>query len=262
MILERLEHFHHPQSLIQRNDENWLLIHFSGLDYANSEMPSGEDLGPIEYWRPFALFLPSKGKFSFSYGDRRDNWVLMLSDHSIEEKSCSEVDLRMNGSQISIPAYHSLSTHQVERAQSSLKRLLLAFHRPGANRDVLVSLSLNALLDIILNPDSGPERADPVEAFRQSIVEDRNFTKTLATLSDEIGYSSDHLRRLFEQSYGISPKIFREQYRMDLAMNFLNSGMTAKTVSKELGYHYPAHFSNAFKKFYGTSPSSRNRLDT
>ena len=256
MILQHLEHFYHPQSYTQTNSRNWLLIHLNGLVQAKVTMPSGKDLGLIDGKKPFALFLPAKGTFSFSYKENRDNWVLMLPKDSLEEKSQEEVCLKMENNYANIPPLHYLTNYQAELCRLSLKKTHLAFHRPGDSRNFLLSLSLNALLDIILNPDLDPGPTDPAESFRQNIVSDRNFTKTLASISDEVGYSSDHLRRLFEERFAISPKKFREQYRMGIALNFLNNGMTAKDVSEELGYNYPGHFSNAFKKFYGDTPSS------
>jgi AraC family transcriptional regulator len=69
------------------------------------------------------------------------------------------------------------------------------------------------------------------------------------------GYSSDHIRRLFEARFVVSPKAFRTNYRMHLAQDLLRlRDLNVQEVAEQLGYGHPAHFSTAFKKYVGQSP--------
>ena len=58
-----------------------------------------------------------------------------------------------------------------------------------------------------------------------------------------------------EARFGVSPKVFRTNYRMHLAQDLLKlRGLTVREVANELGYGHPAHFSTAFKRHIGQSP--------
>ncbi|MFT5128374.1 MAG: AraC family transcriptional regulator, partial [Rhodothermales bacterium] len=95
----------------------------------------------------------------------------------------------------------------------------------------------------------------PAEALRKRIIADRGFVHHLSELSMACGYSADHLRRLFEARFGVSPKVFRTNYRMHLAQDLLKlRDLTVQEVANELGYGHPAHFSTAFKRHIGQSP--------
>jgi len=256
MVINQIENFSHEQSYCQTNQENWLVVNLWGLEEIVVEMPSGGQLQISDHQRPFVLFLPVQGRFDFVYGKKRDNWVVKLPKDAMKERSPDEVELFLGGSRLFVPAFHVLNRIQAEKCRTALKKLLHSFHRPSENRDGLLWLSFSVLLETILAPDLPSKREDPVENLRQKIVDDRHFSKTLSSLSQECGYSSDHLRRVFEGRFGIAPKVFREKYRMDIARSFLNMGTPIKQVSEELGYSYPAHFSNAFKKAFGVPPSS------
>ena len=165
------------------------------------------------------------------------------------------VALDWPGLQMVVPALMPLDLRQAQQSRLHLHRMLEAFHDPERGAQTRLRLSLYALLDCILNRDVPSEREDPAEALRKSIIADRRFTLQLSALSDACGYSPDHLRRLFEARYGLTPKAFRTQYRMHLAQELLElRGISVREVAEELGYSHPAHFSSAFKAYVGESP--------
>ena len=89
----------------------------------------------------------------------------------------------------------------------------------------------------------------------------------LARLAHECGYRIDtlcvaldistrHLRRMFTEGLGISPKKWFKSQRMVYARNLLRSGLSIKEVSERLGFSGQKDFYLEFKTIYGLSPSS------
>jgi AraC-like DNA-binding protein len=83
---------------------------------------------------------------------------------------------------------------------------------------------------------------------------------TLARLSREAGYSREHLRRLCRRQLGRSPMHQVTYLRMRRAAQLLASTeKTIEAIAREIGYHNPFVFSNAFTKWTGIRPSDYRR---
>ena len=246
-----------PEKKRQANERCWLLINLGALQRITATLPSGQQLFTLGESRPFALLLPVGGCFDFEYGDAREDWVIELPAGAVSEASGTAVRLTWEGMQADVPAYIFLQTAQAERARIILTRMLAAFHSPEPQAKLTLHLAFHALLDCILNAELPIELEDPAEALRRRIVADRRFVHHLSELSLACGYSADHIRRLFEARFGVSPKAFRTKYRMHLAQDLLRlRGLSVQEVAEQLGYGRPAHFSTAFKQYIGQSPKA------
>lgn len=64
-------------------------------------------------------------------------------------------------------------------------------------------------------------------------------------------------RKLFNIRFGVSPKKYIIQGRMQIAKAMLENGEyeSISQVAREVGYDDSLHFSKLFKKFYGVSPT-------
>ncbi len=83
---------------------------------------------------------------------------------------------------------------------------------------------------------------------------------TLARLAREAGYSREHLRRLCRRQLGRSPMHQITYLRMRRAAELLaTTEKTVEAVAREVGYHNPFVFSNAFTKWIGWRPSEYRR---
>jgi AraC-like DNA-binding protein len=110
------------------------------------------------------------------------------------------------------------------------------------------------------------------EAFKQPVANRRDFeiiqqlkdylTKTfledhcLTALARQFGTNTNKLMSLFKKVFGRSIFEFIGELRMDHAMELLRDhGLLVTEVARTVGYKNPNHFSCAFKRKYGISPS-------
>ena len=81
-------------------------------------------------------------------------------------------------------------------------------------------------------------------------------TISLLSISEEMGYNSKYLSRIFKNAMGISFSRYLTNTRIQHAIFLMEQGVTAiKNVSLLSGFKDPFYFSNVFKTVVGTSPS-------
>lgn len=72
----------------------------------------------------------------------------------------------------------------------------------------------------------------------------------------KIGMSDSWFRRLFREKYGLAPMKFRLQLLHERACRLLlNTNLSVKEISFQLGYESQNYFSRTFKKVEGVSPA-------
>ncbi|WEM41168.1 AraC family transcriptional regulator [Photobacterium sp. DA100] len=72
-----------------------------------------------------------------------------------------------------------------------------------------------------------------------------------------IGCSEQHLRKLFLNHTGKSPKVYYLQLKLDIALGVLKRGnKSISQIAFDLGFSDAFHFSNVFKKRFGYPPST------
>ena len=88
---------------------------------------------------------------------------------------------------------------------------------------------------------------------------EESFNKSelsVSHLAKKCGISEVYLRRLFLASFGVSPKEYIIQKRIEYSKSLLLSGHFAiSEVSVLCGYGEPCHFSREFKKRVGVPPA-------
>jgi len=83
----------------------------------------------------------------------------------------------------------------------------------------------------------------------------------MSSLCDRIGVSERHLRRVFEEGIGISPKDWLRQERMVAARALLREGSPIKEVAIDLGFTTSKMFSRDFQLFHGVKPTDFQRKE-
>lgn len=91
-----------------------------------------------------------------------------------------------------------------------------------------------------------------------------NYNKNISInkLSEECGFSSSYLHKLFKDYTGISPYNYLLSVRINNAKNLLlNKELSVKFISYTVGFKSVNHFINHFKKITGSTPNSfRNKV--
>lgn len=76
------------------------------------------------------------------------------------------------------------------------------------------------------------------------------------TLAREAGLSRAHFYRLFQRSTQVSPHVYLNVVRMELAVkSVVNSSDSLAVLSDSLGFAAPAHFTRFFREHAGVKPS-------
>jgi AraC-like DNA-binding protein len=71
----------------------------------------------------------------------------------------------------------------------------------------------------------------------------------------DLGYRYEHLCRVFKRVFGLPPRRYLQQVRMENARRRLDAGgVSVKQVAAELGFYDSANFCHSFKRYAGQSP--------
>lgn len=77
----------------------------------------------------------------------------------------------------------------------------------------------------------------------------------LHQLSDICQLSPIQFQRRFKAAMGIPPHAWLLRLRLEQAMNLIKAKIPGTDVAQQVGFYDQAHFSKAFKRAYGVSPS-------
>ncbi len=100
------------------------------------------------------------------------------------------------------------------------------------------------------------EHHDKLEEVIRWVREDVPRTFDLAGLAEAAGYDADYFTRVFKRLYGMSPKRFFIELRMERACSMLaETSMSVEEVAGALGYADVYFFSRQFKVELRLSPS-------
>jgi AraC-like DNA-binding protein len=129
---------------------------------------------------------------------------------------------------------------------------------------VRVALAMRALYDAIYRAQAELHKQYLPQTQRLIItpaveVMDRRFTDndlSVSYLAALCGVSEVYFRKIFLHSFGVSPKEYMIQKRMDYAKNLLKSGdFSVSEIATLCGYTESCHFSREFSKREGISPN-------
>lgn len=117
----------------------------------------------------------------------------------------------------------------------------------------LKKLFLNATLKN-QNPISYENKL--LEKIEEFLLKNIYTPISLEEISQELGYSSSYITRIFKKKHGLSPHAFLVNKRVEKARNLLliNKNIDLATLSQEVCFFDQSHFTKAFKKNYSISP--------
>lgn len=99
-----------------------------------------------------------------------------------------------------------------------------------------------------------------IEKVRQVLVSDLENPPDLTALTRRAGMSHTKLNRCFRQLYGMTVFAFLRNERLTRARHMIESdGFNVTETALAVGYESISHFSQAYKKHFGISPSRCRR---
>ncbi|MEM6830654.1 MAG: AraC family transcriptional regulator [Bacteroidota bacterium] len=100
------------------------------------------------------------------------------------------------------------------------------------------------------------QHEEKIYAVREILSQQLTGDMTLHSLAQQVGTNEFTLKKGFKELFGTSVFGYWNQLKMQEARTLLVEGMmNVAEVSSRVGYKNPQHFSTAFKKHYGYSPS-------
>ncbi len=99
----------------------------------------------------------------------------------------------------------------------------------------------------------------PIVRMMRENISDPNLSNQ--ALAKEANLSEVYFRKLFKLSYGISPKQYLQQLRIDMAKDLLQNGNDSITkIAEKCGYSSVYHFSKIFKEKVGHNPAEYRKI--
>ncbi|MFW5859991.1 MAG: helix-turn-helix transcriptional regulator [Planctomycetota bacterium] len=162
---------------------------------------------------------------------------------------------------VSLPTHRALSIAPAaeERAQlDSCMRLLRRGHRSAGPAASALALALLHRWQLEWETAGAAAAAHRLVDRARAIMHERlDQSPPLYQIAAELGVSERHLRTLFHRGCGMAPKAAQNAIRLDHARHLLALGAFGiADIARQLGYASPFHFSRAFKRSEGCSPSA------
>ena len=227
-------------------------LHVSGLIYRQRSDSQHIERDPPPYLHIYGAGTES----TYAYGSDRENWVIQLDSKDIcNSEQGDSCEIKSDGQWISLPQRVLLNNKQRSQWQQHCQQLLEHSRDASPRGELLVKSNICSMLGAFIELSNKAQRKTPAEIFKQLIDEDEHFTKNLSELSEQCGYSADHMRILFTKHFALSPVQYRMRRRLSFATELItNTRLSINEISEQLGFQHSSHFCTAYKKHYGTSP--------
>jgi AraC-like DNA-binding protein len=131
------------------------------------------------------------------------------------------------------------------------------------DRRVLAPLYLREIVYRLLQADqrdrllvvAAEDATDPITVAARYIRANLGRPLTVAEIAEQVNMSASAFAHLFKELTGSSPYQFLQQARLERARTLLaGGGLTVGEVARVVGYRSGSHFSNEFRRRFGTSP--------
>jgi AraC-like DNA-binding protein len=192
----------------------------------------------------------------FSFNEQRENYVILFDSDSIRHGAAPDrVEIRYEGEWFWVPMFAPIDAALLPGWRLELNRIRTDFLMTTARDRLHAKLGVLNMLRQMINKTASPIVISPAERLKTLIDSDLSESHSMNELCAACDYSPAHLRVLFTQEFGVTPKQYRVQRRMAEAMAWITgSRQPVKEIAWRLGFAQASHFSAAFKAVHGLSP--------
>ena len=93
------------------------------------------------------------------------------------------------------------------------------------------------------------------DKIKDYINSHKNESIALSDIAVALGYTKQHIIRVFKEKFGISPSVYAERQRLIYSASLLSgSSNSVAEVARLSGYDDPNYFTRRFTRHFGTSP--------
>ncbi len=83
---------------------------------------------------------------------------------------------------------------------------------------------------------------------------------SLSKIAKKVNLNESYLSRSFKKNYGLSPRNYVLNQRINKAKELLDSGLEIVDIAQELGFYDQAHFYKNFKAVYSITPKEYQQM--
>lgn len=115
----------------------------------------------------------------------------------------------------------------------------------------------NSILDLLgqyCSPYIDDNSDELAYKVRELLLKDVEHAPQLEAIAYQLGYSPETLIRKFKRQFGITPKSFLSNYRVEKAKVLLKGGMEITDVANELGFFDQSQLHRAFVTYTASTP--------
>lgn len=205
----------------------------------------------------FFLVVAAGSRFQFKCNHTRLNWAAVLKSDEIRVGTTpTEIEILCCQQWTKLNTITEISDEHVSGWDSEFLRLYQAYRQPTPLMQFRVKTGIINILRYIIDRQPDSLRRTPAEKLKELIDEGLLQTHTLEQLSRECGYSSDHMRILFQREFGLAPFEYYNRARMVRAMTLIdNSDLQVNEIAEKCGFNQIPYFSTVFKKHFSMTPS-------
>lgn len=119
---------------------------------------------------------------------------------------------------------------------------------------VLDQLAITLLLQYCSPMPVSSRKSELSVQVKQKLMADLSQPPSLGDLAEEFGCARETLIRTFKESYGITPKSFVSNARVEKAKLLLRSGASIVDVASDMGFADQSQFHRAFVSYTASTP--------
>ncbi|MBI5725692.1 MAG: AraC family transcriptional regulator [Planctomycetes bacterium] len=139
-----------------------------------------------------------------------------------------------------------------------METLAFRWQADAGKRSAARAALLEAIINLLSPPGGGGKRGDRAGtlAFRIKMLLDRMppMDVSIRRHLETLGYSYEHLCRLFRWKFGLTPVKYLTALRIERAKTFLRAGSHVKEAAAQAGFNDPAYFARVFRRHVGVPP--------
>ncbi len=157
-----------------------------------------------------------------------------------------------------------LHTHHTTHTQQLLNRIVDIFTENHPDRGLMIDLAITELSARLLRHqtrefivgycDIDPQK-NALVAVTHQILTQLSEPLDIDALARQACMCRTKFFEVFKQHFGCTPIVFQQQERLKKAAKLLTQGKQVTETCFDVGFANASHFSAAFKRFYGVTPT-------